>query len=522
MSSIAKKVVEFILLTGVSISFSAAVFSFVSNAGILNGPDGDRWLAPLLTSLSVSSAVFFAHSLIRGKSLLTWESLLIAGIFITGTLILFISVQRFSSGVHYTEGFNETIAMRLSQGHSIYPDPEKAPTGTLYSPLWFVITALFYTLFPDGSGFGRIISTLAFMGTGATVFYTAQFIFKNRNTSLLAVLLFLSTYAPMLKLYDAGFVDTLLMLFGMLTIQFFIKNTPQDDLLALIFSLCAVYTKQTGIFYVVVVVVTMILKKRNYKFFLPLGAAALIFTILILATHGWILYYLRLPSLHPFHLLPPSNALYRTSVLLLPIWTGYLFYFFTTKNKRFIVLSLIIIGASFAGLFKTGGWIQAVYPLIPIIATASAGFLIRIWPLALCQIVIGLYNPFSTFYPYAQYRNGDLEIIDYIKNNTGEIWLPTETYLCKKTGIPEWDNLPALFGPDWAGQPPPRRITRKIVNRDFSAILYRKNSTDHVNLFPYDIRSALKQNYKADTLNSIIVLTPISDTTATRAAQENP
>ena len=122
-----------------------------------------------------------------------------------------------------------------------------------------------------------------------------------------------------------------------------------------------------------------------------------------------------------------------------------------------------------------------------------------------CQLIIGIYNPFTALYPYKTIRDADSEIVNLANSTQGDVWLPMETYLYSRTNKEEWDNFCALFGPVWAGLPTPQRLLNALDQRKFDMILMRKNSTDLFRYFQPGVRELIKQGYHYKEKEGVVI-----------------
>ena len=491
--------------------FVATILSFLFAPVILrpmfDGPDGVRWVAPfflLMGMLATTYSLFpVFYKEISYKSGFFWAGAII--VFFAGILI-FVTVQRFSSGLRYIETYNEIMGIRLSQGRSIYPDPELEPVGTVYTPFFFIVSSLFHTFLPAGFAYGRLISL-------ASVLLTALFVYKivrqRRGaviTGVLAAAVFFSTYSPLDRLYDQSGVDTLLMFLTCVTLFFFLKKTPKGDMAALFFAGLACFTKQSAIYPFVVVLIFVIISRRKMWVYNPLIFWVIVAGVLILITRGWAFTYLVIyPAKHGFREMPPRFLLFRFFVLQIPLWIGLIYGVIKYRENRFLVYTISILVAALFGIFKSGGGIHPLFPAEPVLCLAAIDLLSRYRILLVCQLIIGLYNPFTALYPYKTIHDADREIVSLANSTQGEVWLPLETYLYSRTDKREWDNFCALFGPVWAGLPTPQRLLDALEQKKFDMILMRKNSTDLFRYFQPKVRELIKQEYRKEEKGGIII-----------------
>lgn len=491
--------------------FPATILSFLFAPNILSplfdGPDGIRWVAPFFLFMGILATTYCLFPVfnkeISYKSGLFWAGALI--VFFAGILI-FVSIQRFSSGLRYIETYNEIMGIRLSQGRSIYPDPELGPVGTVYTPFFFIVSSLFHKFLPAGFAYGRLISL-------ASVLLTALFVYKivrQRGgaiiTGVLATAVFLSTYSPLDRLYDQSCVDTLIMFLTCITLFYFMKKTPLGDMAALFFAGLACFTKQSAVYPFIVVLVFIIISRRKLWVYNPLIFWSVVAGLLIVITRGWAYTYLvTYPTRHGFRELPPRFLLFRFFVLQIPLWIGAIYGVSKLRENRFLIYSIAVLAAALFGIFKSGGGIHPLFPVEPLLCIAAIGLLCRYKILLICQLLLGIYNPFTALYPHKTIRDVDKEIVNLANNTQGDVWLPMETYLYSKTEKEEWDNFCALFGPVWARQPTPQRLLNALEQRKFDMILMRKNSTDLFRYFQPVVRELIKKGYDVEVEKELVV-----------------
>jgi|GEM_PF-3337590 len=498
-----------IFIPAIIIIFTAFGFCYAPKFlhPLFNGPDGTRWISPFLLMMGTLAGIYCLIPAFNKKISFISERFIAGAVvlFFTG-MLLFVTVQRFSSGLRYLETYNEIMAIRLAQGVSMYPNPETAPVGSVYTPFFFIVCSIFHKLLPAGYGYGRLISFIS-------VLLTALFVHKivrQRNGSKAAgvwgAAVFLSTYAPLAMLYDQSCVDTLLMFLTVLCLFFFLKNRPLDDLYALMWGGLACFTKQSAAYPFMVILIFLIISRRKLWVYSPLVFWAGVAAILLFITNGWAYTYLvAYPAGHGFRDFPPSYLLYRFFMLQTLLWIALIYMIIKQRQARFFAYSLAVLVASFFGIYKSGGGLHPFFPFEPLLCIAAVPLLMRYKIVLACQLLLGLYNPFKAIYPWATIRNPDKEIVAMTKAAQGEVWLPTETYLYSRTEKKEWDNFCALFGPVWAGKNPPQRLLEALEQKKFELILMRKNSTDLFRLFHPAIIDLIKKQYIREETETLVI-----------------
>jgi hypothetical protein len=217
--------------------------------GLFHGPDRDRWLVPFILCMG---AVATAYAVLLNsfrkfdstiESLFAW-----AFIFLFGGMLIFVAIQRFTSGLRVYETLNACLSIRLSEGKSIYCDPEVAPPGSIYTPLFHLICALPYTVLPKYWAYGRLFALFATLGTSFLVYRCVRLLGQTKIAGLWGSALFLGTYTTMAHFYDMYSIDPFLALPLTLTLFFFLQRTEKYDLLALTTAVLACLTKQNAAF----------------------------------------------------------------------------------------------------------------------------------------------------------------------------------------------------------------------------------------------------------------------------------
>jgi hypothetical protein len=419
-------------------------------------------------------------------------------------LFLFVGIQRFTSGLRLIEAYNEVLSIRFSNGESIYPDPETAPMGTIYTPFFFIISGILHKTLPAGFAYGRLISIVSTLATSFLVYRIAVLRKCSVINAIWASAVFFATYSLVKTMYDQSFADSLLMLCTCTTLYYFLLNTPKGDMYALFFAGLSCFTKQTALYPFIVVFICILISRRKLWVFSPLILWGFIAGMLILITKGWAYTYLvTYPLGHGFRALPPPNILNRFFLWQFPLWVCVLWGVIKKYESRFLFFFLAVLVAALFGVFKVGGWFNALLPIEPLLCIAAADLLRRRYLLLLCQLLLGIYNPFAAIYPWGTIRNPDREIVSLAKDVKGEVWLPIDTYLYKLAEKREWDNICALFGPGLSGYPPPERLINALKKKTFDLIIIRETSTTLYRLFHPKIKQLIEENYDLEKTKTL-------------------
>ncbi len=451
-------------------------------APLFDGPDGTRWVSWLVAWMGVVGTAYLlwaSRYFPRARNVEVLVASAVASFF-TG-LMVFVAIQRLGSGLRLLESFNAVMAARFAAGASLYPDPELAPTGTVYPPLYYLVCALFYKALPGSLGYGRLVSLAATLGTCGVLYRVVIRLRGDRMSALWGVCLFLATYAMLHHLYDQVSVDPLLMFLTLAALYFLLGDTPRSDSLALLMIGIACFTKQTAALQFLVVLGCMIVSRRRLWTYWPVVFAAACGTLLLAATRGtaW-LYLVAYLSRHGWQGMPFGREMVCLAARQLPILIGVAWFLRGRSNARFWVFAGSVFVSSLSGLLHAGGWVNVLIPLEPILCAAAAPYLRQRRLLLAAQLVFGLYNPFATLYPFSTIREVDNLAIDLSQTVDGEVWFPAESDLAYRAGKTEWDNLIAVGNITWAKQGPPQRLLDAIRTQRFKLILVRGS---HVGYF---------------------------------------
>ncbi|MBD3344185.1 MAG: hypothetical protein GF401_03880 [Chitinivibrionales bacterium] len=397
----------------------------------------------------------------------------------------------------------------IALGGSLYPDPATSATGTIYGPIFFYVSGFLDRCIPGNLFSGRLISLASTLVSCFFVYKTAVLIHKNRITAFWGMCLFLSTYAIAGKFYDLIAVDPLLMCLCTAALYFLLKNTPGGDFRALVFMCIASFTKQTAVLPLVTVIVFMIVSRRKLWTWTPLLASIIFGTGLLIVTNRFAWTYLvTLPSSHTFRGFIERPELIRLFILQLPLWIGFWFYVFRTKNLRFCAFSFTLLIIGIMGLLKGGGWINAFFPFQPVLCIGASAALSRWKPLLVIQLILGLYNPTGALYPLQTIRDTDRKAVETARSVDGPVWFPSESYLWKRAGKQEWDHYAALDNLTWAGLDIPRRIILAVENRHFDLIIMRKDKHTSFMRLDRKLSQLIRRNYIYSRDGGLVIYRP--------------
>lgn len=449
-----------------------AIFLPLQAAPFFSGGDGVRWVAPLILVCGCAGVIYF---LLLPQLWRYFNSrfamIIMAVLFLSATLFVFVAVQRGTSSLRALESYTETAAIRFALHGVLYPDPQTEPMSTIYAPFYFVLSGFLYRLLPPVFYWGKIVSIISTLLCALAVYQTTLRIQNSRTVALGATTAFFSTYAIMSQMYDWTLVDPLLMCFLAWAFMFFIRNTARSDLYTLCVMTAACFVKQSAVFPLITVSLIILFTRRPWWVFAPLISGAVTGLILLWITNGLVYEYLvHLPSHFSFLKIPQSDCTFRLFVLQLPLWIAAFVGWRSWMSVRIIAFVAICLGISLLGISAPGGLINSLFPIEPLLCIVAGAGLWKFKPLLVVQLLIGFYNPFTTLYPYSTLRQEDRQIVAAVKAAPGPVWLPSKGYLELQTGKSGYDHYCALEV--WMnGDSLPLRLSRALHNHTFNCII---------------------------------------------------
>ena len=420
------------------------------------------------------------------------------------------------------ESFSESQAVGFAREHFLYPDSEKSPIGTLYTPLFILLSGLLHIILPGTVAYGRLISLAATIGSCIVVYKTVK-LYRGSVAGLWGAALFSSTYPLMGHMYDWTLVDPLLMFLVALAGYFFLQNAERKDVAALFFAGMACFTKQSAALPFAVIMAGMLLSRRSIRAWWPLLFWLLVAAVLIGVTKGRAWEYLVInPMHHAFRNALPLNCLQPLFLLQIPLWIGFLIFLCTRQclrpaavsnvtTVRFGVFFFAVLFSSIIGIWKAGGYINALFPVEPLLCSAAAIGFYRLQPLIYLQLFIGIYNPFSTLYPWGTIRAADRQIVARAREVSGDVWLPGQSYLADAIDKPVWEHYGALESYSWIEKPVPRRLLNALEEHRIKRIIMRTDIDEFFKCLDPEMLTVIDKRYKKTFNDGYILYEPRSE-----------
>jgi len=496
-----------------AVSLGAATLLPRAASSLFTGPDGTRWVAPFIVWMGCVCALYCACMPHIGRHCGGREAVWLGGVIaVLGGMMLFVAGQRLTSGLRELEAFHEAGCIRLATGIGLYNDIEKGPMGTYYAPLLYIAGGLIYRIFPGIPGCGRIISIMSVIITAVFVYRIAADRVHTRIAGLWATAFFLATYAVTWKMYDWGLTDPLMMCILAVSLFFLLKNTTTGDMLSLWFAGLACLAKQTALIPFLAVFWCIITARRPLRAYAPLLFWVIIGASIILYTNGraWA-YLVASPAGFSFRRLPDPGALLPVFVLQLPLWILAGAQWRKSTTLRFELFAASIFSAFILGIWKHGGWINAVFPFEPILCIAAAGVTGKWRLLGIIQLIAGLYNPFSTLYPWTTIRDTDRRAVEMAQQTGGDVWFPAQPYLYNKAGKPFWEDFASLEMCAGLRCEVPPRLLNALRTKRFTLVVMRNGGDFWLKSIPAHVTQLLYKNYDRTASGELIIFMPKPD-----------
>ena len=379
-------------------------------------------------------------------------------------LYLFVVISRinYPFELEWIEGGMLQVVQRVVDGQGIYVSPSISFVPFLYPPGYFYLSAGFSLVLGDGFFPLRLVSLLASLVSFLVIYLIVFEETKSGWAAFFSTCLFAACYRVTGAWLDVARVDSLFLAFSLLAVYFTRGkvNIPYSLLAGLFFAL-AIFTKQTGL--ILAIPLLFFLFIRNWKHGIAfLGAVCILLipitVILDKQTSGWYTYYVYELLAQQAEWLPLEfvNFWKNDLIIHLPITLLIALFFLSDefgKNKqRFILWALILSGAvasSFFSRVKIGGYENVLLPMFGIFCIITGLGLPRIFALihtgnsrraelfvyiaCFIQLITLAYNPFAQIPSKQDLIKGN-QLVAYLSNMEGEIYIPDHGYLLSRLG----------------------------------------------------------------------------------------
>lgn len=420
----------------------------------------------------------------------------------------------------WIEGEIVCHGVRLAQGLSVYAPPSTEFISEIYPPVYYVITAFFFTLFDAYNFFiPRLISVTCLVGILVLLYRSMVKEGGPKHIGLIISGIFLSFYEIHGPWYDLARVDMLLYFLVVLGcyVLAYSKRTMLTTLGSAIILVLACYTKQTAVYFIPFIALYLFFtdRKRCYVFSGAVFVLLLaMFFMLQYISDGWFGTYAFFNPLRYNQVLakPLSELQYKMLFelrdRLLPEMRYEIFYklpvFFTillaciiqkivsvTRKTRFTIWEYTAVGAALAYftirphlgsdrndfiMMTLWGCLLLGFFLIRLQGAASDDHrnsrTITIYVLLTLQLILQLYNP-KPLVPTAQDTKKGYEFISMVRNMPGEVYIPYHSFYAVLAGKQMIFNGGAYWIYNVLAEEKfkPTDLIEKIKNRYFSAII---------------------------------------------------
>jgi 4-amino-4-deoxy-L-arabinose transferase-like glycosyltransferase len=201
----------------------------------------------------------------------------------------------FAFDMEWIEGHMLAMATRVARGLDLYPAPSLEFVPAPYFPLYFVITGYLIKIFGPQFWVGRLVSTLATLGTCGLIYHAVRKKVGNGTIAIACASIFLASYGFTKAFYDLFRIDALAIFLLLLA---FVVTDPDGSIkravLAGVVLTLATLTKQNALMFFPGIACVYFVK--DWKKGLAFSAAYLLSVGLIClginsATGGWFFRY---------------------------------------------------------------------------------------------------------------------------------------------------------------------------------------------------------------------------------------
>ncbi|MCK5241844.1 glycosyltransferase family 39 protein [bacterium] len=429
-----------------------------------------------------------------------------AAYFIFVFLLLGILRAQYPFELELFEGYTLEHVQRILRGQKIYIAPGLDFVPFIYTPLYYLLSALL-ALFLGPSFFTlRMLSIMATFGVFILVYLFVKNETQSKTHGIIAAGLFAATYKICNTWFDIARIDSLYNFW--LVFSIYLLRSSQNKyrifISGILFTL-AYFTKQSVILFLPPLVLSIFFLERKNAFKLAFFTATAIFVISIFLDvihNGWFNYYTwKLPLTNTLdrELLP----LFWSRGLLKPLWITILFiaaYFIKdmiisknyTQNSFCFFILTGLLGLSFAATGNLGSNLNSMMPVYigmaimfgisshRVISWLSNKEVVKliVHLLIIIQFSILVYPPQKQL-PSQTDKLSGRHFMDILKKINGPVWIPAHGYLATMAGKPAYANLPAMHEilrtiskqEDSAGKSFLQSLASALHQKKFSAVI---------------------------------------------------
>jgi hypothetical protein len=438
-------------------------------------------------------------------SFLIYKSLVLlcALYFILIVFYIVLSRINYPFELEWMEGGSLLQVVRILARQPLYVKPSLEYIPYIYPPLYFYISSLFSILMGISFLPLRVVSFLSSVGCISLIF---MFVFRETRdwfSGLIAIGFFAATFRLSGAWFDVARVDSLFLFFILWAVYIIHDHDLKNIFIGSILFSCAFFTKQTGIFVILIMLIYSIIinLKTGLKLatltFIWIGGISLLWNYF---SDGWFKFYVfDLARSHTlsFNFEAISKLkVFKPTMLAIIIGSFFLerikIFPFSIKlineNRSKLYIPFIItalIGISWIGKVNPGGYDNVLEPGYASIAIlfglglSEAFKIIKDNKLYFLNIVLAfliiyqfylLHFPISPQIPTKQDRLAGEYILGIIRKSKGEVFIPASNYLAYLAGKGTYFNSMSMGELDGRFGQPVTNFSQSVWNEFDKAI----------------------------------------------------
>ncbi|MBI4707218.1 MAG: glycosyltransferase family 39 protein [Candidatus Omnitrophica bacterium] len=388
-------------------------------------------------------------------------TLLAGGIlYIAAYLIMVFFRIQYPFELEWEEGASLEHVRWVLSNHNYYVAPSLEFVPSIYTPLFFYISAVMSKILGVGFLPLRIISFVSSIGSFIMIYLMVNHETKDNLSAMLASCLFAATFQLSGSWFDIGRVDSFF-LFSLLVGIYLLKcrTSPASRVVAAIFFSISFFTKQTALVISLPIMLYFILSDRRSALFFIIPLASIIGIGSVLFNYmsdGWFNFYVfELPKTTPLDTRPIMHFWIKDIVL--PFYIAIfiaIFYIVSLTNVSkkqmfsfYLLTAVGMFGASWFSRYRGGGYYNV---LLPAYAFTSILFGLGVNKLSMisqslparkqdlmkcilyfvCILQFGslIYNPMNQI-PSKEDLEAGWDLVGKLAKIDGEIYIPFHGYL---------------------------------------------------------------------------------------------
>lgn len=396
------------------------------------------------------------------QNLLRYILLTGAILYVVIYFILFFFRIQYPFELEWEEGASVDHVIRILSGQKYYVSPSLEFVPSIYTPLYFYISALISSVIGVGFTPLRLVSFVSSLGCFLIIYLIVKRETNDTFSGILATCLFVATFHLSGAWFDIGRVDSLFLFLLLTSLYLFRFATSKISyVLAGMFISLSFMTKQTALLISLPLMLYCVLENRKSAIFFigtVVGIIGMSTLFLNYIHDGWFNFYVfELPRTTPVASKPFAHFWLKD--IYLPLSIAFfiaMFYMLTqlinSDKKIFLFYFFVAIGmfgASWYSRYRGGGYYNVLFPTYSIISilfglglnrlmeiTQSLATekrdLMKIFIYIVCIVQFSssslIYNPFNQT-PTQKDLEAGRKFINKIAQIKGEVFIPYHGYL---------------------------------------------------------------------------------------------